>query len=130
MIIDRTVAAAKMAASRARRKVKEVPAPTGELPARRAVVDAFLAAAREGDFDALLRVLDPDVTWHRSTAHGDTVEVQARGVNANGGPGILVSTTGGRVLGLMSCTVAGGKLTDIVSILDHAWLARLQLPGS
>ncbi|WP_269457388.1 sigma-70 family RNA polymerase sigma factor [Brevibacterium sandarakinum] len=146
VIIDRTVEAAKMAASRARRKVKEVPAPTGELSARRAAVNAFLAAAREGDFDALLRVLDPDVTWHRCTARGDTVElganevlaalrrgdpgkIQARRVNVNGEPGILVSTTGGRVLGLMSCTVAGGRLIDIVSILDHAWLARLQLPG-
>ena len=145
-IIGRSSEAAKMAASRARRKVNDVPAPTGELSQRRAAVDAFLTAARQGDFDALLHVLDPNVTWHRCTAHGHSVQIganevlaavrrgdsgkiEARRVSVNGEPGILVSTTSGRPLGLMSCTVADGKLVDIVSVIAPKQLAQMKLPG-
>ncbi|WP_235346840.1 sigma-70 family RNA polymerase sigma factor [Brevibacterium sp. UCMA 11754] len=144
-IIGRSSAAAKMAASRARRKIKDVPAPSGDLTKRRAAVDAFLIAAREGDFDALLHVLDPNVTWHRCTAHGHTVQlgandvlaavrrgdperIEARRVGVNGEPGILVSTASGRTLGLMACTVADGKLIEIVSIIAYRQLDHLALP--
>ena len=59
-IVDRSPAAARQLASRARRRVRgAVPEPDADLTAQRAVVDAFLAAAREGDFEALLAVLDP-----------------------------------------------------------------------
>ncbi|WP_231446809.1 sigma-70 family RNA polymerase sigma factor [Brevibacterium zhoupengii] len=144
-VIGRSSAAAKMAASRARRKVKDVPAPSGDLTQRRATVDAFLTAAREGDFDALLHVLDPNVTWHRCTAHGHAVQlgandvlaavrrgdpekIEARRVGVNGEPGILVSTASGRTIGLMACTVADGKLIEIVSIIAHSHLDHLALP--
>lgn len=145
-IVDRTADAAKMLASRARRKVREGPRPTGEHHRRREVVDAFLAAAREGDFETLLHLLDPDVTLRHHSPHGDTVKlgaeevlatlrqgrvdrVDARRVNVNGETGVLVWGPKGRPLALMSCTVANGRLVDIVVILDPARLARLDLPG-
>ena len=66
-ILGKSANASKMLASRARRKVQGTPRPTDEPQQQRAVVDAFLAAARDGDFDGLLRVLDPDVTWRTYT---------------------------------------------------------------
>lgn len=145
-IIGRSTDAAKMLASRARRKVQGIPRPTGERTQRREVVDAFLAAARDGNFDALLRLLDPDVTWHQHTARGHVVQIganevlaavrrgdpgrlEARRVSVNGEPGILVRGPGGRPVALMSCTVADGRLVEIISIVDAARLARMALPG-
>jgi RNA polymerase sigma-70 factor (ECF subfamily) len=60
-IVGRTPTAARQLASRARRRVQGAPAPDTDLVRQRAVADAFLAAVREGDFDALVKVLDPDV---------------------------------------------------------------------
>ncbi len=61
-VVERSPAAARQLASRARRRVRdEAPEPDADLAVQRRAVDAFLAAARDGDFDALLRVLDPDV---------------------------------------------------------------------
>ncbi|MCU4297139.1 hypothetical protein D3I60_08595 [Brevibacterium permense] len=76
-VIGSSEAAAKMAASRARRKVKDTPRPSGELSQRRAVVDAFLTAARHGDFDALLHILAPGLAWHRSNARGHMFRIGA-----------------------------------------------------
>ncbi|BBX89692.1 sigma-70 family RNA polymerase sigma factor [Mycolicibacterium boenickei] len=147
-ILDRSGDAVKMLASRARRKVQDVPPPTGSRRRRqeqRQVVDAFLAAARDGDFDALLRVLDPDVSWQRYTATGVTVgtgsdaivaavrrgqgtRVLARRVSVNGEPGILAWGPTGRPLSVMACVVDGGRLVGIVSIVDPRRLARMSLP--
>lgn len=147
-ILDKSGDAVKMLASRARRKVQDVPPPTGgrrRKQEQREVVDAFLAAARDGDFDALLRVLDPDVTWQRYTATGVTVgtgsdaivaavrrgqgtRVLARRVSVNGEPGILAWGPTGRPLSLMACVVDGGRLVGIVSIVDPRRLARMSLP--
>jgi RNA polymerase sigma factor (sigma-70 family) len=63
-LLDRSPAAAKMLASRARRRVQDTPVPDTDLPKQREVVDAFFAAAREGDFDALVGLLAPDVVLH------------------------------------------------------------------
>lgn len=60
-VVGRTPTAARQLASRARRRVQGAPEPDADLVRQREVVDAFLAAARGGDFDALLEVLDPDV---------------------------------------------------------------------
>lgn len=148
-ILGKSADATKMLASRARRKVQDVPAPAGERRRKdeqRAVVDAFLAAARDGDFDALLRVLDPDVHWQRHTATGVTVgtgagavidaarrgqgsRVRARRVSVNGEPGILAWGPSGRPLSVMACTVRGGRLVGMVSIVDPARLAELSLPA-
>lgn len=148
-ILDKSTDAAKMLASRARRKVQDVPAPTGvrgRQAEQRAVVDAFLAAARNGDFEALLRVLDPEVHWQRHTAAGVTTgagaaavidavrrgqgsQVLARRVSINGEPGILAWGRTGRPLSLMACTVERGRLVGIVSIIDPARLAHMSLPA-
>lgn len=144
-ILGKSADAAKMAASRARRKVQDVPTPAGDRRAQREVVDAFLAAAQGGDFDALLRVLDPDVTWHQHTPRGVTVttgagavldavrrgqgaRLRARRVLVNGEPGILALGPTGRPLGLMACTVRNGRLVGIVSIADPVRLAGMDLP--
>ena len=67
-IVDRSPAAARQLASRARRRVQgAAPVPDPDLARQRAVVDAFLAASREGDFDALVAVLDPDVVLRADT---------------------------------------------------------------
>src|SRR5439155_1027970 len=63
-IVDRTPAAARQLASRARRRVRgATPVPEPDLAQQRRVVDAFLAASRAGDFEALVEVLDPDVVF-------------------------------------------------------------------
>src|SRR3954462_9663960 len=61
LIVERSPEAARQLASRARRRVQAAPVPDADLPAQWEVVDAFLAAARDGDFEALVAVLDPDV---------------------------------------------------------------------
>lgn len=144
-IVGRSADAAKMLASRARRKVQDVPTPAGDRRAQREVVDAFLAAAQDGDFDALLRVLDPDVTWRQHTVRGVTVttgagavveavrrgqgaRITARRVLVNGEPGILGWGPTGRALALMACTVREGRLAGIVSIADPVRLAGMDLP--
>lgn len=144
-IVGRSADAAKMLASRARRKVQDVPTPAGDRRAQREVVDAFLAAAQDGDFDALLRVLDPDVTWRQHTVRGVTVtsgagavveavrrgqgaRIIARRVLVNGEPGILGWGPTGRALALMACTVREGRLVGIVSIADPVRLAGMDLP--
>lgn len=144
-IVGKSADAAKMLASRARRKVQDVPRPTGNRRQQREVVDAFLSAAQLGDFDALLRVLDPDVTWRQHTVRGVTVTTgssaivdavrrgqgarfTARRVLVNGEPGILGWGPTGRPLSLMACTVRNGRLVGIVSIADPVRLAGMDLP--
>lgn len=144
-IVGKSADAAKMLAGRARRKVQDVPTPAGDRRAQREVVDAFLAAAQDGDFDALVRVLDPEVTWRQHTARGVTVtsgagdvleairrgrgaRVTARRVLVNGEPGILGWGPTGRPLSLMACTVRNGRLVGIVSITDPVRLGAMELP--
>jgi RNA polymerase sigma factor (sigma-70 family) len=143
-IIGRSADAAKMLASRARRKVQGTP-PAGDRRPQRAVVDAFLAAARSGDFEALLRILDPDVTWRSHTARGVLVRRGAaevagraqRGVRAtatvhpvlvNGKSGLVSWGATGRLLGVLACTVVDGRITEILSVSDPARLAAMALP--
>jgi RNA polymerase sigma factor (sigma-70 family) len=146
-ILDKSADAAKMSASRARRKVREAgaEATTSTVQTQRAVVDAFLIASREGDFEQLLRILDPDLTVEIHTAHGisvhtgtdhlvslvkrgDPSRITARRVLVNGRPGILAWTRTGRAATLMSCTVEHGKITKILSIVDPRQLALIDLP--
>ena len=145
-IVGKSVGATKMAASRARRKVRDAPLRPSALREQRAVVDAFLVAARSGDFDALLDVLAPDVIWEHHTPRGVTVttgseavvdaarrggraQVTTRRVLINGRPGIAAWGPSGRPLAIMVCTVEGGRLTAISSINDPARLATLDLPA-
>jgi RNA polymerase sigma-70 factor (ECF subfamily) len=146
-IIGRSADAAKMLASRARRKVQDTHRPADERQQQRAVVDAFLTAARSGDFEGLLRVLDPDVTWRSCTARGVVVRRGAaaevagriqRGTRAavtacpvlvNGEPGVMVWGPNGKPLAVMACTVGNGRIVEILSVLDPERLAAMDLPA-
>jgi RNA polymerase sigma factor (sigma-70 family) len=145
-ILDRSTDATKMLASRARRKVQGTPRPTGDLRQQRAVVDAFLAAGRRGDFEGLLRVLDPDVTWRVHTARGLVVrqgattvaaraqrgtraKLTARRVLVNGEPGIVAWSADGRPRSVMACTVVDGRIVEMVSLTDPDRLAAMDLPA-
>ncbi|UMP01478.1 sigma-70 family RNA polymerase sigma factor [Amycolatopsis sp. EV170708-02-1] len=139
-ILGKSADAAKMLASRARRKVRgQRPA---DEPRQRAVVDAFLAAAREGDFEGLLEVLDPDVTWRSQTRHGEVVRLGAaevatraqRGARAvgimrpaliGGKPGVVTWDKRGRLGGVMSCTIVDGRIVAIDSVSDPRRLAAM-----
>jgi RNA polymerase sigma factor (sigma-70 family) len=147
-IIGRSPDATKMLVHRARRKVQDRPRASEEPKRQRAVVDAFIAASRAGDFDGLLRVLDPDVTWRAYNARGVIVrrgatEVAARAqrgvkaqvstvpVSVNGEPGfVVVSDRTGKPLGVMACTVADGRIIEMVSVTDAERLASMDLPRS
>ncbi|WP_424185680.1 sigma-70 family RNA polymerase sigma factor [Actinokineospora sp. G85] len=146
-VLGKSADAAKMAASRARRKVRGAAPEVSAADRReqRAVVNAFLAAAREGRFDDLVEILDPGVVWEVRTAAGTTVHrgvdellrVARRGdptrfalrrVLVDGRPGILVRGPNGRPVGVMACTVRQGRMTRVVSVLGPGPLAGLDLP--
>src|ERR671914_2007496 len=84
-IVGRTPTAARQLASRARRRVQGAPVPDADLDGQWAVVDAFLAASREGDFERLLAILDPDVV--------------ARSDAGMAGPGLTSQVRGARAVG-------------------------------
>ncbi|MFF7575550.1 sigma-70 family RNA polymerase sigma factor [Streptomyces sp. NBC_01707] len=144
-IIGRSTDATKMLASRARRKVQDTPRTAEDRQQRRAVVDAFLAAARSGDFQGLLRILDPDVAWRSCTTRGVVVRLGAaevadraqRGARAtvtarpaliNGEPGVVAWGANGKLLGVMACTVVDGRIVEILSVSDRERLASIGLP--
>ena len=143
-IVDRSPAAARQLASRARRRIRGAPTePDASLPAQREVVDAFFAAARDGDFDALVAVLDPDVVL-RADEGGTTVEVHGAGTVAsramrfaqlapyvrpaliNGVAGVVV-TPRGRPFSVLAFTVRGGRIVAIDALADRERLAQLDL---
>ena len=149
-IVGRSPAAARQLASRARRRVQgQAPLPDGDLASQREAVDAFLAAARDGDFDGLLAVLDPDVVLRadsgavsvgaarsRVVRGARTVAEQAlafsqlapfvRPALVNGAPG-FVATPGGRPVSVLGFTVARGKIVEIDILADPERLRRLDL---
>lgn len=146
-VVDRTPAAARQLASRARRRVRaEAPEPDADLAVQRRAVDAFLAAARDGDFEALLRVLDPDVVLRvdggpnapRALSAPPIVgaEAVARGaggfrgaaahaepVIVNGGAGLLVRFPARSFLA--GFTVVQGRIVAIDIIVDPEKLRAL-----
>ena len=145
--LDRTEVAAQQLASRARRHVRNSPEPDRDLARQRRVVDAFFAASRDGDFDALLKVLDPDVELR---IDGGVVRAEAslvlRGADAvathtatysklypfvrpalvNGAAGAVVAPPG-RVFSVMAFTVTNGKIARIDVLLDPQRLEQLDL---
>src|ERR671919_501331 len=145
--LDRSEAAAQQLASRARRRVRDAPEPDRDLERQRRVVDAFFAASRDGDFDALLEILDPDVELRidggvlRAEAslvlHGaDAVASHAatysslypfvRPALVNGAAGAVVAPRG-RVLSVMAFTVTNAKIVQIDALHDPERLAQLDL---
>jgi RNA polymerase sigma factor (sigma-70 family) len=146
-IIGKSTDASKMLASRARRKVHGTHRRTDERQRQRVVVDAFLAAARSGDFEALLRVLDPDVEWRAHTARGVVVRLgatevaakvrqvthvkaTARRVLVNGEPGIMVWGADGAAQAVMACTVVDGRIVEMLSVIDPHRLRVMDLPDA
>src|SRR5439155_11467153 len=95
-IVDRSPEATRQLASRARRRVQgENTVPDADLHTQREVVDAFLAAAREGDFDALVALLDPDVVLRADTgATGPGISREVRGAEAVAGQALTYSRLG------------------------------------
>jgi RNA polymerase sigma-70 factor (ECF subfamily) len=147
-MVGRSPTAARQLASRARRRVRgEAPAPDPDLSRQREVVDAFFAAAREGNFDALVAVLDPDVVLRSdggAARPGATVVVRGAGAVAeraltfarlspfvrpalvNGAAGVVVAP-GGRPFSVMAFTVANGKVVAIDALSDPERLGELDL---
>jgi RNA polymerase sigma factor (sigma-70 family) len=147
-IVDRSPAAARQLASRARRRVRgAVPEPDEDMERQREVVDAFLAAARDGDFDALLAVLDPDIVLRvdRGARPGASQEIRgaanvvrtarggarlaefARPALVNGAAGLVVAPRG-RPVAVVGFTVAGGRIVEIDVLADSRRLRELDLP--
>jgi RNA polymerase sigma factor (sigma-70 family) len=148
-MVGRSPATARQLASRARRRVRgvDVQAPERDIRRQREVVDAFFAAAHNGDFDGLVAVLAPDVVSradggrarpeitgviHGAAAVAGTVltfanpAVPKRPVLVNGAAGVLV-TLGDQPVGVMGFTVSGGKITEINTIVDPERVRRLDL---
>ncbi|MGW1406890.1 sigma-70 family RNA polymerase sigma factor [Streptomyces sp. NPDC002403] len=147
-VVDRTPAAARQLASRARRRVQGAePVPDGSLARRREVVAAFLAAARDGDFEALVAVLDPDVVVRSDTGVGgagapalvrgaETVARRAmmfaqfarssQRALVDGEPAVIAASEGRR-FAVMVFTVVGGKVAEMSVINDPARLPGLDL---
>ena len=147
-IVGRTPAATRQLASRARRRVQGAPVPDVDLEGQWAVVDAFLAAAREGDFDRLVAVLDPDVVVRSdggparpnlvSTVHGAKAAAaqaltfrqfagNATRVLVNGTPGGVAWRPDGRPFAVLALTVRGGRIAAIDVLADPERLAQLDL---
>jgi RNA polymerase sigma-70 factor, ECF subfamily len=146
-IIDRSPDATRQLASRARRRVRgSRPAQSTDLAEHRRVIDAFLAASRAGDFEALVAVLDPDVVLRTDHAlprgapgelHGAQVVASnamrfaalaplAKPALVNGIPGFYVAPEG-RLFAVGSFVVAGGRITEIDIVADPDKLARIEV---
>ena len=148
-ILERSPEAARQLASRARRRIRSAHTTTphhaeaGAHQQQEEVVEAFLAAARDGEFEALLAVLDPDIVERVDTGSGTIIEVHGalnvarramaasqreglvgRPALINGAPG-WVSVLDGELFAIGALTVHNGRITTMDILLDPARLARL-----
>jgi RNA polymerase sigma-70 factor, ECF subfamily len=145
-IVGRTPAAARQLASRARRRVQGAPEPEPNLARQRAVVDAFLAASRAGDFEALVAVLDPDVVFRidvgadsrlarspivgaeavarQILARGTRFAPLARPAVVNGAAGAIVGA-GPVPIAVVGFTVVDGRIAEIDVVANREKLRRL-----
>src|SRR5262245_38791414 len=150
MILGRSQVASRQLASRARRRVQGATLRTDpDLREQRRVVDAFLAASRNGDFEALLEVLDPDVVFRADTglrqdrnpilgaenvarrvlARGSRLARHARPAIVNGNAGVIV-VPDGRLIAVVGFTIEGGKIVEIDLVANPAKLARIDVGSS
>jgi ketosteroid isomerase-like protein len=148
-LVDRSPAAARQLASRARRRVRGAPAPDAhsDPAAQRRVVQAFFAAARSGDLGALVAVLDPDAVLRADGGEarrevsavlrgaGEVARratmfsqpgAEVHSVLVNGAAGAVV-TSAGQPISVMGFTVSGGRIIEIDILLDPVRLRRLEL---
>ena len=147
-IVDRSAVAARQLASRARRRVQgQAPTSDADLRKQRPVVDAFLAAVRDGDFERLVAVLDPDIVLRadggamkgmsRLVRGAQAVAAQAAAfsklglssqvVLVNGNIGVLSRLPDGRLFSVVGFTIAGGKVVEMDILADPDRLSRLDL---
>jgi RNA polymerase sigma factor (sigma-70 family) len=149
-VLDRSPAAAKQLASRARRRLRGAEAPAAsDLARQRELAEAFLAAAGGNDFERLLAVLDPDVVLRADAGTGPlgpsklirgarevaaeasqyaSLARMARLVLVNGTPGYLVARNG-QPLAVIGLAVRGGKVSEIDILADPERLSQLDLTG-
>jgi RNA polymerase sigma factor (sigma-70 family) len=144
-ILERSPDAARQLASRGRRRIRGADmTPDADAAAQQEVVEGFLAAARSGDFDALIAVLDPDIVLREDNGSGTIVKVRgaenvarrakaasqlglvARPALINGAPG-WVSLLDGAIFAIGALTQHDGRITTMDILLDPARLARLDL---
>jgi RNA polymerase sigma factor (sigma-70 family) len=145
-ILGRSPDAARQLASRARRRVRGAPVPDADLGKQREVVDAFTAASRDGDFDALFAVLDPDVViradrdvpagapteFHGAEAVAERVMLYsalapwAHPALVNGTPGFVVAPQG-QPFSVVAFTITGGKIVEIDVFADPERIRQLDL---
>ncbi len=149
-VVERSEAATRQLASRARRRVRgATTVKDADLTRQREVAEAFLAASREGDFDALLAVLDPNVVLRaergavpagaESVVHGASAVAEqtllggfarlahrARPVLVNGSLAVVVAPSG-RLLLVLGLVITGSKIAEINVIADPARLRQLRL---
>ncbi|MEZ0367375.1 sigma-70 family RNA polymerase sigma factor [Mycobacterium sp. pUA109] len=144
-VVDRTPAAARQLASRARRRIRDAGAqPDCGLTAQREVVDAFFAAGRAGDFDRLVSVLDPEVVARGDFGPGAVRTVrgaaavaglahsyaapqrQLHDATVNGAAGVVVFVDG-QANAIMGFVVRGGRVAAIDVLADPARIARIDL---
>ncbi|WP_371406338.1 RNA polymerase sigma factor SigJ [Kribbella sp. NBC_00662] len=153
-IVDKSPAATRQLASRARRRVQGAPTSDGDMTRQKKVVEAFMAASRGGDFEALLELLDPDVLLRADAGAasaeyaGPAVSKLVRGAKAvveqallfsrmgpynqlalvNGVPGV-VTVVNDRLVGVMAVVVKDGKITQIDILADLERLEVIPLPA-
>jgi RNA polymerase sigma-70 factor (ECF subfamily) len=147
-IVDRSPEAARQLASRARRRVQgEAPIPDADLDTQREVINAFLAAAREGDFEALVEVLDPDVVRRadrgadfigastvvrgaanvaRQALAFSRLDVEVRPALVNGAVG-TVTLKDGRPFAIAGFTIRNRRVVEMDVIADPERLSQLDL---
>ena len=146
-VLDRSESAVQQLASRARRRVRGAPEPDPDVARQREIVDAFFAASRDGDFDALVAMLYPDVELRiDGGALREEASLVLRGAPAvaghtatysklypfvrsalvNGAAGAVIAPHG-RLFSVMAFTVTNGRISQIDALLDPERLARLDL---
>jgi len=147
-IVDRSAVAARQLASRARRRIQSrAPNADRDLRRQRPVIDAFMAAAREGDFERLVAVLDPDIVLRADGGALTALSRVVRGANAvaaqaatfsmsglsnqlvlvNGHLGFVSRRPDGRLFAVIGFAIAGGKVVEMDILADPERLSRLDL---
>ena len=151
-IVERSPAATRQLASRARRRVRgATPLPDADLSSQREAIEAFLTAAREGDFAALIAVLDPDVVLRadrgalpagasrlvrgapavaeQSVSFARSATGVATPALVNGAAGVVFAS-GRRPFSVVGFTVRGGRILEIDVLADPTRLQQLVLDGA
>jgi RNA polymerase sigma-70 factor, ECF subfamily len=147
-IVDRSPVAARQLASRARRRVQsKAPSPDPDVRQQRHVLDAFMAAVRDGDFERLVAVLDPEIVLRADggalagasrvvrgpravaaqAASFSRLGLSSQFVLVNGNLGVVSRRPDGRLFAVLGFTIAGGKIVEIDILADPERLGRLDL---